>query len=264
MPGRAGDIPMRSGQPAGAVARNPEEPAASGPANPWLSCVAPLATFLVAGSIEPAALAAAESGPGWLGLGSATYPAVYTLRIVATTAVLVRVWPDLRRWLGGPTWWPPLLGLMLVVPWVVLARLQLESGWTFGAARAGYDPFLDSHLGPDSPWSWAFLAVRLLGLVVIVPIVEEVFLRGFLMRFVVGERFWEVPFGTVTTAAAVACLIYAVATHPGEAVAAVGWFAVVTGIAAGTRRPIDCILCHSATNLALGIYVLATGEWWLM
>lgn len=98
----------------------------------------------------------------------------------------------------------------------------------------------------------------------LVPIIEELFLRGFLMRFVIREDFWKVPFGTVTAAAAVACVVWAVASHPAEAVAAVGWFAVVTGIAAATRRPIDCILTHAATNLALGVYVVATGNWWLV
>jgi hypothetical protein len=73
-----------------------------------------------------------------------------------------------------------------------------------------------------------------------------------------------VPFGLLVPAAAAACAIYAVATHPAEAVAAIGWFAVVSGIAAATRKPIDCILTHAATNLALGVYVLLTGEWWLV
>ena len=36
------------------------------------------------------------------------------------------------------------------------------------------------------------------------------------------------------------------------------------GVAASTRKPIDCILCHAATNLALGGYVLATDSWRLM
>jgi hypothetical protein len=100
--------------------------------------------------------------------------------------------------------------------------------------------------------------------VAVVPIVEELFLRGFLMRCVVREEFWTVPFGLLTPAAAAACAVYAVVSHPGEAVAAVGWFGLVSGIAAATRRPIDCILAHAATNLALGAYVLATGAWWLV
>jgi len=52
--------------------------------------------------------------------------------------------------------------------------------------------------------------------------------------------------------------------NPAEAVAAIGWFAIISGIAAATRAPIDPILAHAATNLAIGIYVVATGAWWLM
>jgi CAAX prenyl protease-like protein len=234
-----------------------------GPGQPWLTCVGPLLLFLMAGAVEPT-----PSGGGlapMLGIGYAAYPVVYAIRIAATVALLGRIWPHARAWLGRPTWWPPLVGLALVVPWVALATLQHQAGWTFGAGeRAGYNPFLPEHLGPDSPWAWAFLVVRGLGLVVIVPIIEELFVRGFLMRYVVKEQFWEVPFGLLTAASATACMVYAVASHPGEAIAAAGWFAVVSGIAAATRKPIDCILCHAATNLALGAYVLATGEWWLV
>jgi hypothetical protein len=57
---------------------------------------------------------------------------------------------------------------------------------------------------------------------------------------------------------------YAAATHPSEAVAAVGWFAIGSGIAAATRQPIDCVLFHAATNLGIGAFVLATGAWWLV
>jgi len=238
-------------------------PTDHGPAEPWLTCVAPLGLFLVAGLIEPSASGGGLAG--MLGITSASYPIAYAIRLAATVALLARVWPHASAWLGRPTWWPPLLGLALVVPWVVLATLQHRAGWAFGLGeRAGYDPFLPEHLGAGSPWPWVYLAVRGLGLVVVVPLVEELFVRGFLMRYVIKEEFWQVPFGMLTAASAAACMVYAVASHPGEAVAAAGWFAVVSGIAAATRKPIDCILCHAATNLALGAYVLATGEWWLV
>jgi len=99
----------------------------------------------------------------------------------------------------------------------------------------------------------------------VVPLIEELFLRGFLMRYVIREDFWTVPFGMLTfPAAAAACLLYAAASHPAKCVAAMGWFAVITGIAAATRRPIDTILAHLATNLALGVYVILTANWWLL
>lgn len=247
--------------PAGPPAETPV--ADHGPAEPWLTCVAPLGLFLAVGLMEPSA-----SGGGLaelLGITSASYPIAYAIRLAATVALLAKVWPQARAWLGRPTWWPPLLGFALVVPWVVLTTLQQRAGWSFeGGGRSGYNPFLAEHLGPDSPWAWAYLAVRGLGLVVVVPIVEELFVRGFLMRYVIREEFWQVPFAMLTTASATVCMVYAVASHPGEAIAAAGWFAVLSGVAAATRKPIDCILCHATTNLALGAYVLATGEWWLV
>lgn len=248
LPMNATDEPVSAGEPD------------FGPARPWFSCVAPLAAYLWLGMLEPGG-----DGGGILaavGITAVSYPAVYALRIAVTAAVIAAAWPSLRAWLGRPTWWPPLLGVALVVPWIVLATLQRDAGWSGSiGARAAFDPF--STLGGDTPLARAFLGLRFLGLVAIVPLAEEVFLRGFLMRYVVREEFWQVPFGTLTAASAGACALYAAASHPAEAVAAVGWFAVVSGIAAATRRPIDCVLAHAGTNLALGAYVVATGNWWL-
>lgn len=233
-------------------------PVDHGPARPWTTCILPFAVFLAGGLFEPAA--AGGDLAATLGIPAAAYPVVYALRIAATAAALAWCWPALVGWVGRPTWWPPLVGLALVVPWIVLAALQREAGWASFGGRSAYDPF--ASLAPDR--AWAFLAVRWLGLVVIVPIVEELFLRGFLMRYVVDEDFRRVPFGLVTPAAAAVCAAWAIFSHPAEAGAALAWFAVVTGIAAATRRPIDCILAHAATNLALGAWVLATGDWWLV
>jgi hypothetical protein len=94
--------------------------------------------------------------------------------------------------------------------------------------------------------------------------VEELFLRGFLLRFVIRESFWYVPFGAVTGSVLATCALYAVGSHPAEAVAAVVWFFAVTWVCWKTRQPIDAITVHATTNLALGAYVLATGAWWLL
>ena len=232
-----------------------------GPQRPWDACVVPFAVFLGVGILEPVPSGGGLAGA--LGIPYAAYPLVYALRLAATLAALARCGRPLAAWAGRPTWWPPLLGLALVVPWVALAVLQREAGLaTPLGERSAFDPF--AAFGAGTPTAWAFLALRFLGLVVVVPVVEELFLRGFLMRYVVNEEFWRVPFGLVVPASAAACAVYAALTHPAEAVAAVGWFAVVTGIAAATRKPVDCILAHAATNLALGLYVLQSGEWWLM
>ena len=231
-----------------------------GPDRPWESCVVPLVVFLAAGMLEPTP---SNGGlAGLLGVPYTAYPLIYAARLVATVIAIGWAWRPIRAWVGHTTWWPIALGGLLMVPWVVLAAVQREAGWAPDAVeRSAFNPF--AHF-PTAAGAWGFLLVRGLGLVVVVPLIEELFLRGFLMRYVIDERFWTVPFGKLTLASATACLVYAAATHPAEAVAALGWFAVMSGVAAATRRPIDVILAHAATNLALGIYVVATGSWWLL
>lgn len=236
-----------------------ESPAASsGPDRPWVTCVVPFAVFIGAGLLEPAPGGLA----GLFGMDGSAYPAAYAIRLAITAIAVAMAWPQIRRWMGTTTWWPILLGLGLVVPWIILASLQREIGWTPPVlGRSEFNPF--EHYGAGSAAAWAFVAVRAFGLVILVPLVEELFLRGFLMRYVIDENFWTVPFGKLTFASAAACLVYAACTHPAEILAAICWFAVVSGIAVATRRPIDTILAHAATNLALGSYVVATDSWWL-
>ena len=232
-----------------------------GPRRPWDCCVWPLAVFLAAGVLEPTAAGGGLAAT--LGIPFSAYPLVYSLKLGATLLAVARVWRPIRDWLGRPSWWPPLVGAALVVPWIVLAALEREAGlWPGAPARAAFDPF--AAFGAGSATAGGFLLVRGIGLVLVVPLVEELFLRGFLMRYVIDEDFWRVPFGTLTPTAAAACAAYAALSHPAEAVAAVVWFATISGIAVATRRPIDCVLAHAGTNLALGVYVIATGAWWLV
>ena len=233
----------------------------NGPDRPWQACVVPLVVFLAVGTIEPTPGGGGIAGA--FGIPYAAYPWLYAVRLVVTLAALASYWRVIYAWMGRPHWWPPLVGLCLVVPWIVLAQWQRDAGWAGSTfERSAFNPW--SHFGQESLAAWGFLGVRAMGLVVVVPIVEELFLRGFLMRYVIREDFWTVPFGTLTLASAGASTLYAAATHPTEAIAAVVWFGVVSGIAAATRRPIDAMIAHSATNLALGAYVLATENWWLL
>lgn len=244
-----------------------------GPSNPWWTCMAPMIAFLLVGLFEPAApvtdpaLAATKSGglAALFGITYEHYPYVYAVRLVVTAILLWRVWPSICGWMGKASWWPPIVGVALTVPWVWLSVLQRDGKWLSGdTGRVGFNPF--EVFDGQEPWKiWTYIAIRGLGLVVIVPIVEELFLRGFLLRFVVKEKFWTVPFGVVDTVVLAVCALYAVGSHPAEAAAALAWFGAVTWIAWKTRQPIDTITVHAATNLALGIYVVMTpGMWWLL
>ena len=103
-----------------------------------------------------------------------------------------------------------------------------------------------------------------MGLAVIVPVIEEFFLRGFLMRYVVHEQWWQVPFGSVNRLAVIAGTAVPMMMHPGELLAAFVWFSFVTLLMVRTRNIWDCVVAHGVTNLLLGVYVVWFDQWQLM
>jgi CAAX prenyl protease-like protein len=227
------------------------------------------------GQFEPSP-PAADGPPGaapWHGINVEYrhYPYVYTVKIVATLAAMAVVWPGYRQYQRRLTWLGVAVGVAGVVLWIVLSQLQLAltkdnivATWIkwLGGGRPAFNPL--EQLRDQPALAYGFLIIRFIGLAVVVPVIEEFFLRGFLMRFVQAEKWWEVPFGALTPLAVVVGTLFPMLSHPQELVAALVWFSAVTWLMARTRSIWDCVLAHAVTNLLLGIYVVASGEWWLM
>ncbi|SPE39749.1 Abortive infection protein [Candidatus Sulfopaludibacter sp. SbA3] len=110
-----------------------------------------------------------------------------------------------------------------------------------------------------------FLVLRIVGSSILVPIVEELFWRGWLLRWLVDKNFLEVPFGQyVPSAFWIVALLFA-SEHGSY------W---EVGLAAGiiynwwiihTKNLADCMLAHAVTNAILAAYILMAGQWqyWL-
>jgi uncharacterized protein len=241
--------------------------------SPWFVCLLPFAVFMLLTSFEPTPPPAdgTEAAKPWHGISIdyKHYPLIYTVKILATAAAMVFVWPGYRQYSRRLTWWAVVVGVVGAVLWVVLAQVQhhfmndssIEWIRTMGQ-RSAFNPLKELH---DQPaLKYGFLLVRFIGLVLIVPVIEEFFLRGFLMRFVQTEGWWDVPFGTVTQLAVIAGTAVPMLMHLGELVAALVWFSMVTWLMVRTRSIWDCILAHAITNLLMGIYVFDSGDWWLM
>jgi CAAX prenyl protease-like protein len=196
------------------------------------------------------------------------YPIVYTIKIALTVAVLALVWPAYRQWPLHVSWLAIAVGAVGVVVWVGLCHLGLEArllnllGWGGLGERPGYNPLEQLK---DSPlWAYSFLAIRFVGLVLVVPVIEEMFYRAWLMRVVMDDSpWWQIPFGVVDRKAVAVGILVPALVHPGEILAAVAWFGMVTWLMIRTKNIWDCVAAHAATNLLLGIYVLAFEEWQL-
>ncbi len=238
----------------------------------WLVFLLPLIVFMLVGSFEPPPLGKGNPDGLLPRIPYEYYPIVYTIKIALTVAAVVFVLPGYREFPFRVSPLAFVVGVVGIVIWVGLCTLQLETKLLgplgidklLGlGARSAYDPFEEMQAQPA--WcAWAFLAVRFFGLVVVVAVIEEFFLRGFVMRYVMDPNWWTVPFGKVNAAAVCLGTLIPVLMHPGELFAAAVWFSMVTLLMIKTKNIWDCVVAHAVTNLLLGIYVVTSGEWHLM
>ena len=163
------------------------------------------------------------------------------------------------------------IGIVGLICWVGISQLRLEA-YPLMAINAGLESLGLSSLSlPDRPGfnpfehfaSWQlglFLVLRFAMLALVVPIAEEVFIRGFLVRMIDHGQWWKANFGSLTTGAMITASVYGAATHP-EIFAAIIWFGMVTWLMIKSRSIWPCVLAHAVTNLLLGFYVIYFGQW---
>lgn len=198
--------------------------------------------------------------PAWFGieLAEKTRYLLYPVRIAVVGALLlifckkyVEVdWKDITSNLPG-TALSVAAGLVVFILWI-----NMDWAGPLSGDGGGYDPTV---FAPGAPRT-AIMAVRLLGAAVVVPVMEELFWRSFLVRYIIDPDFTRVPIGRFTLASfAVSAALFGV-EHD----------LIYAGIMAGaaynlllyrTKSIAQCILAHGVTNLALGIYVIQTGNW---
>jgi len=192
------------------------------------------------------------AGQAWWVVSQPRYWIV-PLQTVVCGVVLARYWRFYEWRLPAKPLFTGAVAVLVFALWIAPQEL-------FGVAarRDGFDPWF---FGGGSA-GVANTAVRFVRLVIIVPLVEEIFWRGFLLRYLIADNFLQVPFGTFSwksfgVVAVFFMLVHSVADYPA---------ALITGalynlVAYRTRSLSSCVLAHAITNLLLGIYVMRTGQW---
>jgi CAAX prenyl protease-like protein len=108
---------------------------------------------------------------------------------------------------------------------------------------------------------WMTLA-RFTRLVIIVPLVEEIFWRGFLLRYLMREDFTALPFGSSSRFSFWAVVVAFTLVHaPSDWPAASLTGILLNVVAIRTRSLFACIAAHATANLVLGIYICETRQW---
>ena len=214
--------------------------------------ILPFALFIVfvaVGSLLPAPVPVApgETDPRW----------IYAARALVAGAAVLILWSKFEelRWSPGlrlSEWMLAIgSGLAVLVIWVLL-----DEGWVTFELSSGFDP---RQYGSEAI-DWPVTVMRLLGLAVVVPVVEELFWRSFLMRWIQEQDFLRVEPARVGVRALLISSVLFALEHS-------QWLAgFIAGIVYGwiylrTGRLWVPIVAHAVTNGMLGVYILATGDW---
>jgi hypothetical protein len=155
---------------------------------------------------------------------------------------------------------PARIAFTIAVGVLVFALWIAPQQWFGFAPRlGGFDP---EPFAAQPAAYWLTICLRFLRLVIVVPLVEEIFWRGFLLRYLIDEKFSRVPFGAFSWVSfAVVTLGFGFAHSAADWIAALITGALYNYVAYRTRNLASCVLAHAITNFCLGIWIMNTRQW---
>ncbi len=181
----------------------------------------------------------------------------YPIKTLVVASLLVFFWSRFQE-LKTPIFvnWQEAMVTVGVGLGVYALWVRMDWPWAIQGELSDYNPFV-----AGSTLGFALAAIRIFGASVIVPIMEELFWRSFLLRYVVNANFEAVRLGTFTMVSCVATVVLFGLEHN---LWLAGMMAGIfyNGLLYWTGRLWPCIIAHAITNLVLGIHVLTTGEWY--
>jgi uncharacterized protein len=187
----------------------------------------------------------------------------YPIRFALVVALLLTVSRRVIPWRPSQFWASTVIGIFVFVVWVAPDILfAYRQTWLFHNSVTGV---AESSIPPELRRKLAFVLMRATSCTLAVPLLEELFWRGWLMRWMVDRDFLKVPYALyVPSAFWLVAAMFASEHGPFWEVGLVAgvvynWWVIRTGNLA------DTILAHAVTNGLLSAFVLATGRWeyWL-
>ncbi len=165
-----------------------------------------------------------------------------------------REWGELTRQnlpTAAQAAWSVLIGVVVFGLWI-----HLDAPWMqIGESAASFVP-LDAH----GARIWPLITLRWIGASLVVPVMEELFWRSFLMRWLQQPDFAALAPQRVGARALLLSTFVFVLAHP-------LWLAAaLAGLAYGalyirTGRLWTAVLAHAVTNGLLGVWVVHSGQW---
>jgi len=181
--------------------------------------------------------------------------AVFPLQTAACAAVLAWFWREYALRLPAKACLAAGIGVLVFALWIAPQVLFHRP-----ARLVGFDP--EVLAGRPAIFYWVEIVMRLARSIVVVPLLEEIFWRGFLLRFLIDTPFEAVPFGTYAWQAnAVVAVAFMLEHLPPDRPAALAAGLLYNLVAYRTRSLSSCVLAHAITNALLCAFILTTRQW---
>ena len=189
-----------------------------------------------------------------LGVPVASLRWLYAVKVALVALTLVIFWrqyTELHRWRVGPMGVAVALVAGVGVWWL---WISLDASWMVVGAPSGFDPRTNGQI------DWLMVVARIAGAALVVPVMEELFWRSFLMRWIEHVNFEQVEPGQVRPWAVLVSSVLFGFEHN-------QWLA---GIVAGLvyamlyrRQGVlwSAVVAHGVTNLTLGLWIVHTQMW---
>jgi CAAX protease family protein len=220
---------------------------------PQLPFVAPFFAFLVLMAIG------GRFGQDYL-------PVSYAVRTFACLGLFILFLPYYPPF-GKPHWVLAIVaGLATTVMWIGVHHAVCGLAWYPNSQLMGPDPApKDYYIPSERLWQgwhlWSFYVVRIGGAATVVPMIEEIFWRGFLLRWLIDQdRFEEVPLGRFTWSSFLICSLLSAAEHPQWEVGILCWL-FWNALFCWKKSLLFLMITHGITNLTLYVYVVAAKDW---
>ena len=180
---------------------------------------------------------------------------IYPVQTIVCGFLLLRFWPRYLSLRPHRVVIAIVIGLAVFVLWIAP-----QAFLGYAPRTEGFNP--GSMFGDQAPLYWLTVIFRFLRLVIVVPLVEEIFWRGFLLRYLINERFSQVPFGAFSWLSfAVVTLCFTFTHSPADWSAAFLTGMLYNFVAYRTKSLGSCVVAHALTNLLLGLWIMKTGQW---
>lgn len=199
---------------------------------------------------------------------------LYPIQTIAGIGLIAFYWKKYTfQWSWKWSFWAVLFGAVGIGFWLLPTTLydfwQLSGeteGWMKQVGIAKRDEGFDPGIFQNPVAFWGSLLMRFVRAVVVVALVEEIFWRGFVMRFCMDWEgdFWKQAFGRAHWKSYLIVTALFMAAHaPIDWAGAFVYGSLTYGLCVWSKNLGACVVMHAVANFLMGLYIMAYGKFGL-